>query len=120
VFPTPGLALVAGGDNFGARLASIAPHIPAVVGVTLGADGFLWLDGKTERRIAAPRIVAVDNLAAGDVWQGAFALALAEGGGISCAARFANAAAALKCTRLRGRTSAPPRAEVAAFLATTW
>ena len=52
----------------------------AVVGVTLGAEGFLWRDGAQERRVAAPPITAVDTLAAGDVWHGAFTLRLGESG----------------------------------------
>ncbi len=120
VFSAPGLALVAGIDDPGAGLTRVASQTPAVVAVTLGADGLLWLEGKTERRVAAPRINAVDTLAAGDVWHGAFTLALGEGAAIASAARFANAAAALKCTRSGGRTGAPARAEVTAFLSKDW
>lgn len=120
VFSAPGLALIAGVEDPGAGLARVASQIPAVVAVTLGADGILWLEGKTERRVRAPKVAAVDTLAAGDVWHGAFTLALGEGTGFSSAARFANAAAALKCTRSGGRTGAPVRAEVAAFLAGDW
>ena len=76
VFSAPGLALVAGIDDPGAGLARVASQTAAVVAVTLGADGLLWLEGETERRVAAPRIDAVDTLAAGDVWHGAFTLAL--------------------------------------------
>jgi sulfofructose kinase len=90
------------------------------VGVTLGAAGFLWLEGQKERRVVAPRIVAVDTLAAGDVWHGAFTLALGEGSPIVDAARFANAAAALKCTRPGGRTGAPSRVDVLRLLHETY
>jgi sulfofructose kinase len=120
VFSTPGLALAAGIDAPGAGLARIAAQVPAVVGVTLGVDGFLWREGNTERRVAAPGIVAVDTLAAGDVWHGAFALGLGEGADLVTAARFANAAAALKCTRPGGRAGAPSRAEVVASLRGAW
>jgi sulfofructose kinase len=60
--------------------------------------------------------VAVDTLAAGDVWHGAFTLALAESKDITGAAGFANMAAALKCTRPGGRRGAPSRVEVEAAL----
>ena len=60
----------------------------------------------------------IDTLAAGDVFHGAFALALAEGRAEADALRFAAAAAAIKCTRFGGITGAPGRAEVEAFLAT--
>ena len=93
----------------------MAAQGPAVVGVTLGADGYLWWDGQRERRVAAPSVKAVDTLAAGDTWHGAFTLAMGEGSGIETAARFANIAAAIKCTRFGGRLGAPTRSEVAAF-----
>ena len=92
------------------RLRPAAPH--AVLGVTLGADGFLWLDGVATRHSPAPAVEVVDTLGAGDVFHGAYALALAEGRTVEGAARFANAAAALKCTRFGGRAGIPSRFEV--------
>jgi ribokinase len=59
---------------------------------------------------------AVDSTAAGDTFNGAFAVGLAEGMSIPEAARFANAAAALSVTRLGAQTSIPNREEVTAFL----
>jgi sulfofructose kinase len=55
----------------------------------------------------------VDTLGAGDVFHGAYALAVAEGRDVERAARFAAEAAALKCTRFGGRRGAPRRAELA-------
>ena len=115
-FSEAGLHCIAGAGDVGAALARLAAATRAVVGVTLGADGFLWLDVAVERRVPAPRIVAVDTLAAGDVWHGAFALGLGEGNDVGAAARFANHAAAIKCTRAGGRLGAPTRAEVLASL----
>jgi sulfofructose kinase len=115
-FSELGLACVAGTAAPGEALAQMAHSIPGMVGVTLGPEGFLWLDGKTERRAPARRITAVDTLAAGDVWHGAFTLALAERREIADAVRFANVAAALKCTRPGGRLGAPRRPEVDALL----
>jgi sulfofructose kinase len=60
---------------------------------------------------------AVDTLGAGDIFHGAFALALAEGKTEIAAMRFAAAAAGLKCARLGGSAGAPHRAEVDALLA---
>ena len=59
----------------------------------------------------------VDTLGAGDVFHGSFALALDEGRSVDDALWFANAAAALKCTRAGGRAGIPTRAEVDGFLA---
>jgi sulfofructose kinase len=61
-------------------------------------------------------VTVVDTLGAGDVFHGAFVLAVAEGRAVAEAARFANAAAALKCTRAGGRAGIPTRAEVEALL----
>jgi sulfofructose kinase len=112
IFSEPGLAQINGAGEPGANLARIAAGLPGVVGVTLGEDGFLWREAGTERRVPAYRIVAVDTLAAGDVWHGAFTLALGEGREIEAASRFANAAAAIKCSRFGGRQGAPKRSEV--------
>jgi sulfofructose kinase len=54
----------------------------------------------------------VDTLGAGDVFHGAFALAITENQELRQALRFASAAAALKCTRFGGALAAPQRTEV--------
>src|SRR5688572_2941657 len=109
LFSEAGLDVVAPGTLHGEALRSLERHGHHVVGVTLGAAGFLWREGGTEHHVAAPPITAVDTLAAGDVWHGAFALALAERRSVKDAAVFANAAAALKCLRPGGRSGAPSR-----------
>lgn len=83
----------------------------AVAGVTLGAAGVMWFDGKRIHTMPSPRVKAVDTLAAGDTWHGAIALALAEGRETRQAIEFASAVAALKCTRFGGRASIPRREE---------
>lgn len=87
--------------------------------VTGGERGSWWITGDGPLHVPAPRIDAVDTLGAGDVFHGAYALALAEGREIEAAARFATLAAAIKCTRPGGRAGSPTRAEVAAFAART-
>ncbi len=57
----------------------------------------------------SPRVKAVDTLAAGDTWHGAFALALAERKELRPAIEFATAVAAMKCTRFGGRAGIPKR-----------
>jgi sulfofructose kinase len=68
--------------------------------------------------VPAPKVQVVDTLAAGDVFHGAFALALVEGQSTSEAARFACHAASIKCTRFGGRLGCPSRQEVLDSLAT--
>ena len=65
-------------------------------------------------------MVAIDTLAAGDVWHDAFTLALPEGRDVADAGRFANAAAAIKCSRAEVRLGAPRRGEVMTLLAAEW
>jgi sulfofructose kinase len=77
----------------------------------------LWREGGAIREMPVFPITAVDTLGAGDVFHGAFALALAEGCGIAGSMRFAAASAGLKCTRFGGSTGAPHRSEVEALLA---
>ena len=90
--------------------------------VTAGAAGTYWFDrdAGTVTHVAAPTITAVDTLAAGDVFHGAFAVALAEGMPIERILRFASAAAAIKCQRFGGRLGAPNRSEVAAMMESGW
>lgn len=86
------------------------------VAVTAGKHGVWVLDQGVITHIPAFNVAVVDTLGAGDVWHGAFALALAEHQTEFQAVRFANAAAAIKCTRFGGRKGAPTRAEVEEFL----
>lgn len=116
VFSEPALQAFAGDAAIDAALRFAGARLPGFVGVTLGAAGFRWLDGGAIRHLPAPTVPVVDTLSAGDVFHGAFTLALAEGADAATAGRFANAAAALKCTRFGGRTGAPARAEVEACL----
>ncbi|UVK56769.1 sugar kinase [Mesorhizobium sp. AR02] len=100
----------------------MASRTDAFVAVTGGAAGTWWFDRAvgSSRHVAAPKIKAVDTLAAGDVFHGAFAVGLAEAMPVELALRFASAAAALKCQRFGGRLGAPDRAETLAMVAATW
>jgi sulfofructose kinase len=78
--------------------------------VTCGELGSWWLTRGGTFHVPAPAIEAVDTLGAGDVFHGAYALALAEGLDVGAAARFATIAAAIKCTReWRARGVPDPR-----------
>ena len=80
--------------------------------VTLGASGAL-ADGPDGRvHAAAARVTAVDTTGAGDAFNGALAVALAERRPLAAALAFANVAAALACTRRGAQPSMPVRAEV--------
>ena len=83
---------------------------------TLGKDGALITAGVGATRVPGFRVRAVDTTAAGDTFTGALGCALAEGKTLEDAVRFANAAAALACTKHGAQVSIPTRAEVDAKL----
>jgi ribokinase len=62
------------------------------------------------------KVDAIDTVAAGDCFNGAFAVALLEGKDPWAAARFANAAAAICVTRRGAQASMPMRADVEEFI----
>jgi ribokinase len=81
-----------------------------------GGDGaYVATDGSAEW-VKAFKVQAIDTVAAGDCFNGAFAVALLEGKDPWAAARFANAAAAICVTRKGAQQSMPMRAEVDEFL----
>jgi sulfofructose kinase len=112
-----GAALVTGGSSPEDSARRLAARHTGFVAVTAGEHGCWWTDQGTIRHTPAPRIHAIDTLAAGDVFHAGFALGLVEGWPMDRIIRFASAAAAIKCTRFGGRLGAPTRAEVEAFLA---
>jgi sulfofructose kinase len=104
-------------DDLAAGLLHMARFTDAFLAVTNGPNPVLWHDGRTIREMPVFIIDAVDTLGAGDVFHGAFALALIEQQESQGAMRFAAAAAGLKCSQFGGSTAAPWRAEVEALLA---
>jgi len=114
IFSLPGLTQYTGTKDIAAALAKAREGTEAVVGVTAGPDGFYWVsdDEPEVHHIPAITIEAVDTLGAGDVFHGAFALAIGEGKSIKDAGRFATTAAGLKCGQSGGRDAIPSRAEV--------
>jgi len=80
--------------------------------ITLGAAGAFILDAEGERQIAAPKVIATDSTAAGDIFNGAIAVAISEGKSLNQAVTFANDAAALSVTRMGAQASAPFRSDL--------
>lgn len=80
--------------------------------ITLGAEG-AFLANETQRSyIASQSVKAVDTTAAGDVFNGALAVALSEDLPLEEAVAFANRAAAISVTRMGAQSSVPTRQEV--------
>lgn len=80
--------------------------------LTLGAEGALACTADGQVRLQAHPVSAVDTTAAGDAFNGALAVALGSTYRVEEALWFANAAAALACTRRGAQPSLPTRAEV--------
>lgn len=117
VFSSEALQATAGIADDGEALKKIARLTPSFLAGTRGAQGTLWLDeAQNLQQTPAFPVHTVDTLGAGDVFHGAFALAITEGQDVPTALRFASAAAALKCTRFGGAFAAPQRAEVMELL----
>lgn len=118
VFSEGGLARLVGAADLAAGLARAAEATGATVAATAGARGCFWREGGRLRRLPAPSLPVQNTLGAGDVFHGAFALALAERRPLAAALAFATAAASLKCTRPEGWTAMPSRDAVERLAAT--
>jgi sugar/nucleoside kinase (ribokinase family) len=85
--------------------------------VTLGAHGSMLLDGDRPHHAPAFPIVPVDTTGAGDVFRGAFIVALLRGDAPADILRFANAAAAVSCTRPGAIDGVPSLADAESLMA---
>jgi sugar/nucleoside kinase (ribokinase family) len=103
-------------DQEGALRALRQAH-HRLVCVTLGERGAMALDDAGLHRAPAFEVNAVDTTGAGDVFRAAFIDALLQGWPTPEILRFANAAAAVSCTRLGALGGIPSRAEVEALVA---
>lgn len=94
-----------------AAKALCAKGVRCVV-ITMGAKGaYVYSDGHGEL-VPAFKVKAVDTTAAGDVFNGALAVALIEGRPLTVAVSFAAKAASISVTRMGAQSSAPSRAEL--------
>lgn len=104
-------------DQSAARAASVlmGKGVETVI-ITLGARGAWVSTPAYSRLIPGFKVKPVDTTAAGDVFNGALAVALSEEAPLDQAVRFANAAAALSVTKLGAQPSAPKRKSINQFL----
>ena len=90
---------------------------PRHVILKLGARGCLIADARGATLVAAPAVEVRDTTAAGDVFNGALAVALSEGAALEKACAIACQAAALSVQHLGAQPSMPSRADLDAALA---
>ncbi len=109
----PGQIRLGEAPALGRRLMELGPD---TVVLKLGDKG-AWLVNRREcRHFPAHPVKAVDVTAAGDTFNGALAVSLAEGRSLEQALCFANAAAALSVTHPGAQASIPSRSQVDLFL----
>lgn len=80
--------------------------------ITLGSKGAYFHNSQQQFTVPAQKVKSIDTTAAGDIFNGTLAVALAEGMDWNMAIKTACDAGALSVTRMGAQTSAPYRAEI--------
>jgi len=96
----------------GENRADVLKRYPNKIFITEGKNGVRYFDGNEERVISSFIVEAIDTTGAGDTFNGAFAVAVAEGKSYEESVRFANRAASLSVTKFGAQGGMPTRAEV--------
>lgn len=117
IFSEPALAAFAGAAD-DKSLAALAPFGCRVIAVTRGEGGMSWYENGGLHRQAAYAVDVVDTTGAGDVFHGAYALAIGAGLDVRAAMAFSAAAAAMKCRHAGGRNGIPDINECLVFMRT--
>lgn len=117
VFSSEGLRDHVGEGDPESLLHRCAAGAGRVFAVTRGREGSLWLVDGVVSAVPAFPVEVADTTGCGDVFHGAYALALCEGHPPLAAARFAAAAAAIKAERARGWDGMADRPALEALLA---
>lgn len=97
-------------------LSDVLRRYPNKLLVTEGKNGVRYFDGTEEVVVSGYTVNAVDTTGAGDTFNGAFAVALAEGKSLKDSLKFANRAASLSVTKFGAQGGMPTRSEVESSL----
>lgn len=116
IFSKPGLALFSGTDDVNKGLEFAKTKTNGSVYVTLGSDGYSYLNCDKIVKNKGFKVNVIDTTGAGDVFHGAFAVALANKFDTEKSLKFSAATAALKCTKPGGRSGIPTFTEVMDFI----
>ena len=117
IFSEPALAAFAGSAE-DMSLAALVRFGCRVIAVTRGEEGVSWHENGQLHRQAAYAVDVVDTTGAGDVFHGAYALAIGAGLDVRAAMAFSAATAAMKCRHAGGRNGIPTINECLAFMRT--
>lgn len=97
-------------------LSDVLRRYPNKLIVTEGKNGVRYFDGTEEVVVSGYKVQAVDTTGAGDTFNGAFAVAIAEGMSIQDGLKFANRAASLSVMKFGAQGGMPTRSEVESSL----
>ena len=118
IFSEPALTSFAGSARDDS-LAAVARFGCRVNAVTRGEGGVSWYENGQLHQQTAYAVEVVDTTGAGDVFHGAYALAIGVGLDVRAAMAFSAATAAMKCRHAGGRNGIPDINECLAFMRTT-
>jgi sugar/nucleoside kinase (ribokinase family) len=104
-----------GQKDFEKIAADVLTLGPTLVAVTMGAEGCLIASKQKMVHVPAFKVEVVDTTGAGDAFMGGLSFALLQGWDLERVGLFANACAALCCTKVGARAMAKYD-EVAAFI----
>ncbi|WP_454861987.1 ribokinase [Peribacillus frigoritolerans] len=90
----------------------VLTEYPNKLFITEGKNGVRYFDGHEEKVVPSFEVEAVDTTGAGDTFNAAFAVAVAEGKSIDESLLFANRAASISVTKLGAQGGMPQRVEV--------
>lgn len=96
----------------GQELSKVLKQYPNKLIITEGKNGVRYFNGVSEEVVPSFVVDAVDTTGAGDTFNAAFAVAVAEGKAIPDALRFANRAASLSITKFGAQGGMPTREEL--------
>ena len=117
VFSEPALTAFVGSAEDGS-LGTLARFGCRVIAVTRGERGVSWYENGQLHQQAAYTVDVVDTTGAGDVFHGAYALAIGAGLDVRAAMAFSAATAAMKCRHAGGRNGIPDINACLAFMRT--
>ncbi|WDI00523.1 ribokinase [Paenibacillus urinalis] len=100
----------------GASVENSLRKYPNKLFITEGKNGVRYYDGTEEILVPSYAVEAVDTTGAGDTFNAAFAVALAEGKSLQDSIKFANRAASLSVMKFGAQGGMPTRKEVEANL----
>ena len=105
-------AQLTGETDMERALRAMRTRHPGLICVTLGAQGSAALDGERFYHVPAVRVDAVDTTGAGDVFRAGVIYGLLQGWDAPRMLQFANAAAAVSCSRPGAMASVPSLEDV--------